>query len=348
MNKTLSPKEDSVSPRPKVSVVICIYNSEKYLRECIKSLMEQTLRDIEFIFIDDASTDNSASVLRRCVDKYPGRESQVRYVSHSENMGIAESRLEGVSLSRGEWVIHCDSDDIVMPDCYERLLTAANSSCADIVGCSCRVFGDDFTTFDKHEPESWISVESFYAGIGGSGKIPVLGTLWNKLIKRELWSGVKLPKGLTYCEDVIALFQILEKNPIIFYIPDVLYCYRMYPSSLIGSKDKIMVRHCEIAIPFLQDYKARLSDSRRIAVEARIIAFLYRLLKSGKMSSGDLRHIYGLYADVVNCNKSLHSTERLHLKLALQGNPLAGLIGICNNVVHGGVSTVKRLIKKVR
>ena len=119
-----------------VSVIITIYNREKYLGDCVCSLFEQTLNDIEFIFIDDASTDKSLLILDDMVEKYPSRKPFVKIIRMENNAGRAAARQTGINNATGEYIIHVDSDDWVDKDMMELLYKKAKEADADIVGCN--------------------------------------------------------------------------------------------------------------------------------------------------------------------------------------------------------------------
>ena len=106
---------------PKVSVIIPVYNVEKYIEKCARSLFEQTLDDIEYIFIDDCSPDNSMLVLSKVLKSYPKREAQVRIIRNPENKGVAYSRTIGMKAATGEYMIHCDPDDWVDKELYQNM-----------------------------------------------------------------------------------------------------------------------------------------------------------------------------------------------------------------------------------
>jgi glycosyltransferase involved in cell wall biosynthesis len=120
---------------PKVSVIITIYNREKYIEDCARSLFEQTLDEVEFLFVDDASTDNSVMILRKLLDNYPKRKSMTRILVLEKNGGRALARQTGIDNVTGEYVIHVDSDDWVDKDMLEQLYQTAYEKNADIVGC---------------------------------------------------------------------------------------------------------------------------------------------------------------------------------------------------------------------
>lgn len=120
---------------PKVSVIIPVYGVEKYIERCARSLFEQTLNDIEFIFVNDCTPDNSISILETTLSEYPNRKHQVRIINQPQNMGAAQARKDGILAAAGEYVIQCDSDDWVDPNMYFDILKQAETTGADLVMC---------------------------------------------------------------------------------------------------------------------------------------------------------------------------------------------------------------------
>ena len=102
----------SVSYRQyKVSVIIPIFGVERFIRKCAETLMEQTLQEVEYIFVNDATPDGSISVLKEVIAYYPQRLTHVRIIEHKVNKGLPAARNTGLSYATGEYVFHCDSDD---------------------------------------------------------------------------------------------------------------------------------------------------------------------------------------------------------------------------------------------
>lgn len=120
---------------PKVSVITLVYNAERFLERCVRSLMEQSLDDIEYIFVDDASTDGSMAVLERTLTDYPNRNCQVKLIKNEQNLGQAKSRLRAIKATTGDFVIHCDSDGYVDRNMYKVLYNKAITEHLDLVWC---------------------------------------------------------------------------------------------------------------------------------------------------------------------------------------------------------------------
>ena len=116
---------------PKVSVIVPVYNAEKYLRKCLDSLLHQTLQELEIVVINDGSVDNSPEILREYVEEYPDRF----LYREQKNSGQAAARNRALSLCRGEYVGFLDADDFVRETMFERMYEKARETDADYVAC---------------------------------------------------------------------------------------------------------------------------------------------------------------------------------------------------------------------
>lgn len=121
---------------PKISVIIPVYNVEPYIARCAHALMNQTLDDMELIFVDDCSPDNSVALLHRILEEYPVRRPRTTIISHDINKGVAAARTTGMRAMSGEYMAHCDPDDIPTPDMYRKMYETAKAADADMVCCS--------------------------------------------------------------------------------------------------------------------------------------------------------------------------------------------------------------------
>lgn len=205
----------------KVSVIVPVYRVEKFIEKCAASLFSQTLDDVEFIFVDDASPDNSMAVLEKCIQQYPQRKAQIRMLTHKENKGLPAARNTGLAVASGEYVFHCDSDDFVEPDMLETLYDEAKKKDADIVWC------DWYLSFEHNErymkqPDYATPMEALKAMLAGLMKFNV----WNKLVRRRLYvdNQIAFPAGYAMGEDMtmMLLFAVAGR---VAYIPQAFYHY---------------------------------------------------------------------------------------------------------------------------
>lgn len=205
----------------KVSAIIPIYKVEKFIERCVRSLMEQTLQEVEYIFVDDATPDRSIQILEEVVARYPERKGQVRIVHHDTNKGLPAARNTGLALATGEYIFHCDSDDYVEPTMLEELYHAAKSQEADIVWC------DWYLTFAENErymkqPSFATPMEALKAMLSGGMKYNV----WNKLVRRSLYTDnhIAFPAGYGMGEDM-TMMMLFAHGKRITYVPKAYYHY---------------------------------------------------------------------------------------------------------------------------
>ena len=171
---------------PKVSVCVPIYGVEKYIERCARSLFEQTLDDMEFIFVDDCTKDNSIAVLDSVLKEYPNRIGQTQILHHEVNKGLSFARETGVKAAKGDYIAHCDSDDWVDTNMYQELYDYA-------------VHGDyDFVKSGRYvsDGDKILEVQKVYTENGSVDKESVIrylliqkgwNAIWNTLIKRSLY-----------------------------------------------------------------------------------------------------------------------------------------------------------------
>lgn len=203
-----------------VSVTVPVYNTSKYLRKCLESLKAQTLDNIEFILVDDGSTDGSGAIC----DEYAKEDSRFKVI-HQKNGGLAVARQTGLDSAIGEYIIVCDSDDWVEPDMYAKLYAKALSTKADIVMCQF------FLEYPTGESKPHINIFNNLTGIDFIKEMmrsSINNSSWVKLIRRNLFikGNISYEPGINLGEDCLMIYKILQLNPQIEQIPDVLYHYR--------------------------------------------------------------------------------------------------------------------------
>ncbi len=192
----------------KVSVIIPVYNVERFVERCVESLMNQTLKDgIEYIFVNDASPDESMAIVHKVVSLYPERANQVKYLIHTENRGLPAARNTGLAAAQGEFVFHCDSDDFVEPEMLEEMLAVAERESADMVYC------DFMLSFEQNE--RYMPQRSYTSGrdaLTGMLAGVIKYNVWNKLIRRSLYDGIKFLEGKPMGEDMTIIKVVSRAN----------------------------------------------------------------------------------------------------------------------------------------
>ena len=222
-----------------ISVIVPVYNAEKYLCKCVESILNQTYKDIEILLIDDGSVDNSAFICDKFRNDYPDLIKTV----HKENGGLSSARNIGLDLASGDYVCFVDSDDWIEDTMLESMIGVFNCTCSDIVCCnfyyainkgesiSCEEFmlpveKGKIETYNRKE---YLSNFSKYA-------MKFLIISWNKLYKKQIFKSLKFREGYT-CEDEIIFHDILFCSNNISVINEPLYYYYQSNNSITRNKD---------------------------------------------------------------------------------------------------------------
>ena len=216
--------------KPFLSVIIPIYNVEKYIEKSINSLQNQTLKNIEIICIDDGSTDGTSEIL----DDISKKTKNV-IVKHVKNGGVGSARNIGLKLAKGEYIGFIDSDDYVEQDMYEKLYVKAKSDDLDIVACDAKMVypnkekiinsGIEDIVINNEENKKNILINSY-------------AVIWNKIYKKTLIKNIKFKENSNFCEDVEFLYRVLPLANKFGAIKEPLYNYIQRQGSLTYVYDK--------------------------------------------------------------------------------------------------------------
>lgn len=222
---------------PKVSVIIPVYGVEKYIERCARSLFEQTLDDIEYIFVDDCTPDKSIEILESIIEEYRLRFAEekkvVRIVRMPTNSGLPAVRRHGIQLATGDYIIHCDSDDWVDTDMYRTMYEHAVKEGAEVVVCDYYAASQDVQIQNKGA--YGISRNQIISDILTD---KIAGCVWNKMFARSLYKEtIMFPVG-NMAEDVVLSVQLLLNSNIVSYIPKPLYYYFCNSGSITQSHSK--------------------------------------------------------------------------------------------------------------
>lgn len=218
---------------PKVSVVIPVYRVEKYIGRCARSLFIQTLEDMEFIFVNDCTPDNSIQILLDVLADFPNRLRQVKIVGHDSNRGLPQARKTGVSNATGDYIAHCDSDDWVDSKLYEVLYNSVLESNADIAVCDFMVHR--YNSLEVRIGTRTNDIEDY--------KLNLLFQLnsvsmVNKLIRREIYqNSIEFPT-LNMGEDMATTLQLIRFCRTMSFVEGVCYHYDGTTTSITRKETK--------------------------------------------------------------------------------------------------------------
>ena len=219
----------SMSEEVDISLIIPVYNVEKYLERTLKSVENQTFKNFEVVIVNDGSTDRSMEI----IEKFMNRNSNFVLVDQ-ENAGVGAARNAGIKISRGMYIAFLDSDDFLEPEYLEKLYFTAIKTGSDIVCCNFYFYYES-TRLKICCPIN--SIPGVYSGEKALKKITsCIGTfsfLWNKLFKRSLFTNHKIEFYNMYFEDSAASPELFFYANTVTFIPNVLYNYVMRETSIL-------------------------------------------------------------------------------------------------------------------
>ena len=259
------------SCNPKVSVIIPVYNVEKYVAECLDSVLAQTFRDIEVLVLIDGSTDRSEEIVRN----YAEQDSRIKIYRH-ENRGLGPTRNRGITLASGEYLAFVDSDDTIAPDMIEKLYDRAVEENADIVEGEVMLMYDDpkmnrvRTKLESVKPVQFS--DDSKGVIYATYYFPriISHNAWDKLYRttfvtdNHMWFG---DNKKIFAEDNWFQLQAFLANPKICFVNHVVYYYRQQQESIMHKPKKdLFKRHSAMILDYTELLKAHGNhlDDRRV------------------------------------------------------------------------------------
>lgn len=301
-----------------ISIIVPVYNIEKYLVPCVDSILGSSCQDFELILVDDGATDSSGSIC----DEYSSRDERIT-VLHQENGGIGVARNNGFKKAKGEYVIFIDGDDVIHPEMLEMMKNALDSSDSDLALVRAYTIDDNgevTSTAMEREPVSHtITQEEYMRCLFGKNEFgyPVV---WNKLYRRTLIED--LPFKTVDAEDIEWMTRVLMKVKKISVIERQLYGYRLRPTSITRQANGLNMN----IVNRLETYLMCLNEIPREYRNYRSWCLLYtykyllstRHLFRGSSLYGQAKEkITKVYKQTVD--EMLHSDLSLPVKLALYG-----------------------------
>lgn len=249
---------------PEISVIVCIYNMERFLRRSLDSLLHQSMKDFEVLLVDDGSSDRSSDIC----DSYTRRDRRFRYI-YKENGGVNDARATGVINAHGRYLCFVDPDDFVEPDYLSKLHHAIEKSGADIVTCGY------VEEYDRYSVKRETSIDFF--------------GFWNKIFRKDVLCGLTFPY-IPFAEDILVFAQIYDRKPEISHINDILYHWVQHENpdrlSLNFNEEKFRK-----GMKALEDIRSLVAD-KNVYDEFRMIfttLYAFKCAVSGVFSPGEFR-----------------------------------------------------------
>lgn len=205
-----------------ISIIVPIYNVEKYIERCAISLFEQTYKNIEYVFVNDCTPDRSIDILKSVLSRYPSRQNVVTIVNHKKNQGLAVARNSGLAKCSGNFIIHVDSDDYLEPNAIELLVKNQVETDADIVTGMALKHNLDY---DVLLPQS--HYESKATMVLDMMQLTINHTVWRRLIRKSLYDEhqIRAKEGVNCGEDCWTMTRLAYYASSFSFVDEVVYHY---------------------------------------------------------------------------------------------------------------------------
>lgn len=295
---------------PKISIIVPVYNVEKYIDNCINSILNQRFKNFELLLIDDGSTDKSGEIC----DIYSQNDTRIK-VFHQVNKGPSATRNLGISLSKGEYIGFVDSDDTINKEMYEEMYNLAIDNNYDMVACGYKEVNYE----NESEYEFIRPLNGYYELVGDNIKIvlesllcknQILGypSLCNKLYRKDIIikNNISIKENIKIAEDLCFNIQILDKANKIGSVNKVLYEYRRINiNSIMNSKNNLYLKFeaCKEMLNVL--------EKSHISREVYLKCLKYE-------NSSIITSYVGLIKSSVLSNKNLYQNHRFIKNLVVE------------------------------
>lgn len=251
----------------KVSVIIPVYNVEKYLDKCLDSLVHQTIDNYEIIVVNDGTKDNSQNIIDEYKSKYPSLIVSLI----KENGGLSSARNYGIEHASGEYVGFVDSDDYVDKDMFRLLYEKAKENNFDMVVCDFNeIHGEEVISYPCHFSKDIIGKANIQKRM-----VDIYPSAWNKIYKRELFSNIRFKEGVWF-EDVEFLYRLLPEVDSIGVVNKHLYQYLIREGAITSSNDLRIYHYIDNWNGILEYYKEKdIYDVYKEELEYCYVRYLY-------------------------------------------------------------------------
>ena len=328
-----------------VSVIIPIYNVEKYLEECVESVLYQTYQDLEIILVDDGSPDGCGAIC----DEYAQKDKRVKVI-HKENGGLSDARNAGLDVCRGDYIVFVDSDDCIHPQMIERLYNLLMKYQTDMAICSFQDIEENemplYAEYDAQGKEYCFEKENIMNQLQSRNLLTVVA--WNKIYKARLFENIRYPKGYIH-EDEFIIHKLLHLCTRTVYTEEKLYYYRKRGDSIMGNISPKKIQDIYLAyedrISFLEEKQyGRIITDTKLQLMHQITKY-YKLIKKRDDANELLAYMGDKFAELYQ-QKEVQEALTAELKKEyglFYQSPSRYYAYVKKNKVY---STIKERIKK--
>lgn len=278
---------------PLISVIIPVYNVERYLEQCLESVVNQTYRNLEIIIVDDASPDNSREIYLR----YQKMDARIRIIRKEKNAGLSKARNSALEVCQGQFVYFLDSDDYIQPEMLEHMYQAMHRNDADMAICAHeRVDECGKGVGDRPLPEIACADSRKIYELFVQEKLPVF--VQTKLYRRELFEKVRFPVGKMH-EDVFIFPEIMRLCRRITVLSEELFKYRVHFQSFTNSS--YTLAHMDAVEGFVKMYRYMKKDGLDSYIYVKKFAYVRLIvaIKKCKFGVEERNRIKSLRRDIL-------------------------------------------------
>lgn len=271
-----------------LSVIVPIYNVEKYVVKCIKSIIDQTYTNLQVILVDDGSTDKSGIIC----DKLSRMDNRIQVV-HKKNGGLSSARNCGIDFARGKYICFIDSDDWIDINMFKNLINCMEANNADIVVCNYLETDNEnynYKNSEKYKVCEFTNIEAMNC-LYEKDYSRQMVVVWNKIYKRDLFNEVRFPNGKIH-EDEFVNYRLYYYSNKVVYMSSVYYYYRINMNS---------ITHCKYNVNRLHALEA-MDERLQFAQKINNIKFYNNTLKA---------YCYICINSLINCKKYLKENKLL-------------------------------------
>ena len=303
---------------PRISIIVPVYQAEKYISRCLDSILAQSFTDFEVLMIDDGSKDNGGKIC----DDYAKKDGRF-HVVHKKNEGVSIARQTGLDMAQGEYVIHADPDDWVEPDWLSKLYQKIVEDRTDIVICDFEQITSDETVIMVQRPASLHKDDVLEALLDGV----LRGSPWNKLVRRDCFSryGVSFHPDMNLYEDFFVNCLLIVYGATVSILPEVLYHY----DTTINENSITMYRkdsHIRSMMIFIDQISPILSDKRFDDGWFHRKYLVKEEIFKNRINKYDIKNTYGeINERIIRETKNYaHSSIQRNVAVCLQTNLFIG------------------------
>lgn len=296
---------------PLVSVIVPVYNVEKYLTACIGSIVSQTYPYLEIILVDDGSTDSSGAIC----DRLKETDSRIKVI-HKTNGGLSDARNCALDVMTGDYVCFVDSDDMIAPDNIDRLFGIMTEFSVEIAACGFHTFltEDDFAHLEAEDKVTRITSKDLLISFFTDGEFPT--SACGKLYKASLWNDIRFPKGKLY-EDLMTTWRTVVKVSYIGVTSAPMYYYRCNESGIINSpfKEKnldIITAH-EYVLSEIDNYYPEFKLIVRQRLGRIVTVFFIRAVQTGYKDKKGIKALQNVVRKQFMPLMTSHASWRLRM-----------------------------------